>query len=380
MDYRHQIYPTCPPDNNLLYLDVLCQDNKNLTYSPENVCIDDSLHFDPIFHRTATKQPINTSTNNLKLAYTNTDILSNKLEEVEIFLKDNHVDILSITEVNDKFTRTQDGNSFVISGYNYIECSVGRGVGMFMKNDLVFKRCSEYELLFKPSIFGILSLPDKTSVTLGLVYRSPNCDKSENDKFLNQIDVISSKFLKSNNKLVIMGDFNFKEIDWKNECCNTVETHDAYKFLSITLRCYLTQFVQEPTHHRALQTPSLIDLILSNDPEYVQNLVHHPPFGKSHHSVLTFSIDCKNKVPTNKTTTKFQIEKGDYDSMRKEVGDIKWTETLLQDENVNVWWDNIEGVLEDSKHKYIPKKSFKSTQPKRTFAAPFTLLQKLQRK
>ena len=54
-----------------------------------------------------------------------------------------------------------------------------------------------------------------------------------------------------NDKLIIMGDFNFREIDWSHECCNTNETHYAHKFLSMTQQNYLTQFVTQPTHYRA---------------------------------------------------------------------------------------------------------------------------------
>ena len=292
------------------------------------------------------------------------------------------MDILSITEVNDKFNIHNTGNSFVISGYDYVECSEGRGVGMFIKNSFTFKRSSEYETLFKPSIFGILNLPNNKHVTIGLVYRSPNCSDGDNIQLFNQIDVISKKFLNTNEKLVIMGDFNFKEIDWSQECCNTKDTHNAHKFLSITQQNYLTQFVTQPTHYRAQQTPTLIDLILSNDPEFIKDVTQFPPFGKSHHTVMTFALDVCSNVCKNDANpiSKFQIDKGNYPAMRESVGKVNWEGYLNEEGNVNDWWGKIENTINEAKNKFIPKKRYRGPKIKRTFTAPFTLLQKVQRK
>ena len=113
--------------------------------------------------------------NNLNMAYTNTDILSNKLEEIEIYLHKNNIDILCISEVNDKSSNKTSCheestlNNFVISGYDYIESPEGRGVGIFLKNNLTIERCTEFEELFKPSIFGKIKVSrEQTILTLDL--------------------------------------------------------------------------------------------------------------------------------------------------------------------------------------------------------------------
>ena len=76
--------------------------------------------------------------------------------------------------------------------------------------------------------------------TVGIVYRSPNSCESENTNFLNHIDFTSSKFLSSNEKLLLVGDFNFPGINWDDECSNMSDTHCATKFLNITPQNYLT--------------------------------------------------------------------------------------------------------------------------------------------
>ena len=303
------------------------------------------------------------------------------MEEVEIFLSKHNIDIFAVTEVNDKFNVNDKCNTFVIAGYDFIECSDGRGVGMFIKENLIFQRSSEFENIFKPSIFGKLMLPNDIYVTIGVIYRSPNSNEDQNAQFIKQITTISNKFQNTKEKLVLMGDFNFREIDWESETCNKNDSHIANKFLSIIQENYLTQFVTQPTHYRAQQTPTLIDLIFSNDPDFIHDVSHYPPFGKSHHTVLTYTIDaCITNSSKSKSTLKYQIDKGDYPAMRKFVGEVKWNEYLNQEESINEWWDKIGKCIDDAKLKFIPRKRSRGNKPKRTFSAPVTLLQKIQRK
>ena len=322
------------------------------------------------------------------MAYTNTDILSNKLDEMEIFLHENDIDIITVTEVNNKRERDVlkagdpvPENKFKIDGYKYIENSSGRGVGMFIKDHLVFVRNKEYEARFSPSIFGKVVIDKNEYFTVGILYRSPNSGENENTNFLNQIDFISSKFLSSKEKLLLVGDFNFPGINWDDECSNMSDTDIATKFLNITQQNYLTQFVTEVTHRRNMQTPTLIDLVLSNDPEFVQNVEYHPPFGKSHHSVLTFSLPIKlNKNDNVLPTLKFQINKGDYEAMRTFMREVNWEELLKQEDDIDKWWSVIEGVLNEAKLKFVPQISMKKSTVKRSFTAPSTLLDKLKLK
>lgn len=72
--------------------------------------------------------------------------------------------------------------------------------------------------------------------------------------------------------MVIMGDFNYPDIDWKDESCNKKMNHKATKFLSCLQQHYLYQIIDTPTHYRGTQTPALIDLIITNDDDLVTDL------------------------------------------------------------------------------------------------------------
>ena len=93
----------------------------------------------------------------------------------------------------------------------------------------------------------------------------------------------------------------------------------------------MTQFIDRPTHHRALQNPSLIDLLLSNFPDFVFNIDFYPPFGKSHHSVICFEIDMEPlaRVCKQSTKPKFCMDKGDYYAgMRDHLFEVEWDNSV----------------------------------------------------
>ena len=327
--------------------------------------------------------------NNLIMAYTNTDILSNKLEEVEIYLHKNNIDVLCISEVNDKSINNKNCpdevtlNNFVISGYDYIESPEGRGVGLFIKNNLILERCTETEQLFKPSIFGKIKVSSTDYFHIGLVYRSPNSNECDNIKLLKQFDSFTSKIANRGEQFIIMGDFNFSEIDWSCEACSKNDEHNASKFLNIFQKNFLTQFVSQPTHYRAQQTPTLIDLIISNDPDILQEVYHDPPFGMSHHSVLKFALNnlTNRNSSTSNNSMKFQINKGKFEEMREYMDNIDWLNLLSDEDNVDECWIKIENEINIAKNKFIPRvRPGNFSTGRRPFTAPLSLLQTLQKK
>ena len=107
------------------------------------------------------------------------------------------------------------------------------------------------------------------------------------------------------------------------------------------------------------QNPTLIDLIISNQPDFVQNIMFLPPFGLSHHSVIVFDLDINPPSRCSETTPKFQFNKGDYDGMREQFKQLKLEVDLLEIaddsqrpltlEDVDKAWDIIESNIEKEK-------------------------------
>jgi len=79
-----------------------------------------------------------------------------------------------------------------------------------------------------------------------------------------------------------MGDFNFGEIDWINNLGGSGQGQD---FLDVVGDSFLTQKVLAPT-----RGANILDLVLSSDPDIVENLVVGCPVANSDHNLLEFDI------------------------------------------------------------------------------------------
>ena len=92
-----------------------------------------------------------------------------------------------------------------------------------------------------------------------------------------------------------MGDFNFPDINWVDNYCSSSSTSLSAKFLEVIQDSFLIQHVQEATRHQPNQQPSVLDLIITRDPDSIMNLTHLPPLGCSDHDCLVWQLFCNSK-------------------------------------------------------------------------------------
>ena len=157
------------------------------------------------------------------------------------------------------------------------------------------------------------------------------------------------------------------------------DEHKSSKFLTCVQSNYLTQLVNTPTHYRGSQNPTLVDLILTNDDDFINDIKTYPPLGKSHHLLFSFRIEADHKQMEDLGKTKYQVNKGKYDEMREHVGKVDWNE--ISECDIDDMFDGIEHILTEAKNMYIPKKKIRNNCfVKRSFSAPDTLLYSLQLK
>ena len=80
-----------------------------------------------------------------------------------------------------------------------------------------------------------------------------------------------------------MGDFNFPSIDWPQLECTTGDNSAASLFLDAVQDSFLTQHVTNCTRHRQGQQSSLLDLVLSSDPNFIDEVTNLSTLGSSDH-------------------------------------------------------------------------------------------------
>ena len=271
-------------------------------------------------------------------------------------------------------------NRFHLPGFNYEENPKGRGVCLFINKNIEHTRDRELESTFSPSIFCQFTTQSKEHFVLGAIYRSPNSSTKDNENINIVINLVCEKYPETKENVIILGDFNYPEIDWSLESCKKHIEHRAHKFLTTIQRNFLKQHVGEPTHYRGRQIPTLIDLVLSNNPDIIQEISHLPPLGLSHHSVLIVSLNINSPMVPVSSTPKYQLEKGDFDKMRTFVGDIDWDDAL-KDKDVDQCWAVIEDLVQSAKNMFVPlKRTKRINKVKRSFTAPGSLLAVIRQK
>ena len=127
--------------------------------------------------------------------------------------------------------------------------------------------------------------------------------------------------------VIIMGDFNYPEINWSQECNNVGANQETTNFLEGIRDAYMYQHVKQPTRQRGDHHQHTLDLVLSNELDMVDELNYGPPIGKSPHAVLKWRVRCYCEVKVDRKEI-VQYHNGDYEGLNRYIDRQDWT-TLL---------------------------------------------------
>ena len=173
----------------------------------------------------------------------------------------------------------------------------------------------------------------KKHVLFGAIYRKP-CSKAYNDKILREMIKEASK----HQKILIVGDFNYPKINWKDFEVNATKYSQEMQFFDCLDNGFLTQHVHEPTRFRGKDKPSTLDLIITENgqTQITGSLNINAPLGAGDHAVLTFnylvSVECADDPEsTASQSLKRNYFKGDYNLLRGLIRDTDWDSLLFND-------------------------------------------------
>ena len=143
-----------------------------------------------------------------------------------------------------------------------------------------------------------------------------------------------------------MGDFNHGNIKWDSQQSTGVEDQ---KLLCLVQDNFLTQHVLEP--NRAAR---VLDIVLSSQKEFVDNVVIHEPLGSSDHSQLHFNINIKSdKIKVKQSRRDFR--RGNYEEIRKSLERIDWNDKM-NNKTATECWNILRGELDSAIDSYVPMK------------------------
>ena len=289
----------------------------------------------------------------LRVLYTNADQLPNKLHELELRIKIENPHLIIINEVNNKVKTNLNTNTFQLQGYQMFHENVsteGRGIIIYVQNTIT--EITEVSALTKFDENKILSLDFGSSNTLivACIYRSESGTSENNENLRTLLKEIDK--MKQTYKLVV-GDFNYKHIDWENYQTSKNESSDEHQFINCIQDIYWYQNVNSPTRYREATEPSTLDLILTNEENLIDQLTYQSPLGKSDHSVLSFKVNIQHDIKS-KPRKVFSYDKGNYQRMINDL-DINWeNEFETCDNDINQQWEVLKTKIQTSEKQHIP--------------------------
>lgn len=252
--------------------------------------------------------------------YTNIDSILNKRNELKTLVNTHTPDIIVITEIKPKRYRYCIQPCEVeLNGYDLFHNldEEGRGVCIYTSKLLKATICEQFDVKSsRETILIECKLNGLDKLLIGGFYRSPNSNNENNENLNKLIHNIGNS---AYSHILLMGDFNYKEINWSDEVCNAALSNPAHKFLDCIKDVYLTQNQLGTTRHRENQSDSLLDLIFTNEDKMIDEIYTLAGIGKSDHVTLLFDFKCYSVFKTPKQAI-VMYNNGNYDAMRSEVG------------------------------------------------------------
>ena len=285
--------------------------------------------------------------------YTNADQLANKMNALRTRIQLEKPKIVLITEVNCKHQRIPFEKSlFNVTGFHIFDKNVlaeGRGILIYIHESIKDAIEVSINSNFEEQLFIAIKINKTEKFLVGCIYRS-NSGTIENNLGLNRLlqKVTTLKY----SHLLIVGDFNYKQIDWDTLTTNKGEKSNEHLFVETIKYSYLHQHVKTPTRGRKDQNPSLLDLILTDEADRISNLDIQSPLGKSDHSVLLF--DYNLKIQSNyKPKIIYNYEKADFEKICVDIQNSLNPKPDFQ-QDINQTWNDIKSTILQAQATNIP--------------------------
>lgn len=121
----------------------------------------------------------------------------------------------------------------------------------------------------------------------------------------------------SGDKLIMMGDFNCKEVCWEQWYTEGTESSWRNKLLQLAVDNILTQWIKGDTRFGKDGETSRLDLLFSKEPEEIENVHTRCPLAKSDHATIEFNIneEIENQRNEEHYAGRLNYWKPDFDNM-----------------------------------------------------------------
>ena len=214
---------------------------------------------------------------------------------------------------------------------------------------IAVKSCLFTSLISSPSDLEVVCIKiDIGSDTLVIccVYVPPDSSLSYVSSLVKFLSEITSSF----SCCIILGDFNFPDIDW-SVLMGT--SHQSNCFCNFVFDCNLTQHVPDPTHVKG----NLLDLVLTSPSVSINSLTVHPSsvIDFSDHFAVSFSVCCNvSSGALSSPGYVFDFCNADYESITNHLLDSDFS-IVFDSSNIEFVWLCIKSLIYNAMLLYVPK-------------------------
>ena len=305
----------------------------------------------------AGKQPI--EQNELRVTYTNIDGLVSGLVEMRDYLRERKPDVVCLTETK---LKEEIIIGFENEGYSTWrrdrKSKGGGGVMILTSKDILVEKV-EYGGGMAEILGVEIKIKGEETRKIIVVYIPPKTSSWEADVYRNlQNETLKciEDMLKGKKKVLLVGDFNNKEINWGNLEVKGNTNMWSEELLQMMMSNTMDQWVNETTRCRGDDEPSQLDLVFTKKPETKPTIDYQCPVGKSDHVVIEIKI---HKEETHKHNEDYKKErrnyaKSNFKRLKEYYKGIDWKK-LLQGKKVQEKYELFLNKYREGIVRYVPK-------------------------
>ena len=284
------------------------------------------------------------------------------MNEFQVRIRDLKPQIIGITEVKAKNASQKVlPQEFIMDwakNYNMFHLNLdndnGRGLLLYVHEEIKAEEV-KLESNFEENLFVKIRTNKNDYILIGLIYRSPSDNSNEKNEQLRKL--ISEAVSMDNTHLLLMGDFNYPNVDWDLLLVKG-DQREEQRFIDCLQDNFLFQHSNKPTRWRGTNEPSVLDLIITADDHAIEEIEYQSPLGKSDHCVLTFKYVCS--IPMRKVNrTRKNYRKADYPGIKADLEEMDW-DTTLNHKDINVTWGKFKNIIKDLEDRHVPNTNISS--------------------
>ena len=274
-----------------------------------------------------------------------------RLDELKFLVSSTNIDILCLTET---WLKPKHMNSTLeIAGYQPPIrrdrlVRRGGGVAIYVRNGLALSPISLSGSDMDIECLGVrVDLPKQTKLLVFVAYCPPDKDMCE---FLDSLETVLCPHVHKN--ICLVGDFNAKHAAWFPQQA-TDSAGENLKLFTDSLELF--QVVDCPTYNTCQgSSPSLLDLIFTNQPSRVLSSCVLPPIADHCPVQVSFSLR-KSQQPKPYVSTHYLYSECNPQNLLQRLAETDWSfvSSGSVDQAVSVWTHVFMTVC----NEHVPKKS-----------------------